>query len=142
MKKLIFLAGLLTLASTAHAQRAGAGAVANPYNSGGGAGGGGGFSSGGSATLGNTLPGPYSLPRANAAGTNTGEFVPTSYENYQDAVSAGQRELDAKRPQVAEAAREAQAMKKAGTQMPALVAIQDDAGNVVISTPRHGSNKN
>jgi hypothetical protein len=139
MKKLIFLAGLLSLAGTAHAQRAGA--VANPYNSAGG-GAGGGFSSGGSGTLGNTLPGPYSLPRTNASGTNTGEFVPTSFENYEEAVSAGQRELDAKRPQVAEAAREAQAMKKAGTQKPALVAIQDDAGNVVISTPRHSGNKN
>jgi hypothetical protein len=62
--------------------------------------------------------------------------VPTFFENYQEAVSAGQRELDGKRPQVAEAAREAQAMKKAGTQKPALVAVQDNAGNVVISTPR------
>jgi hypothetical protein len=140
MKKLIFLAGLLSLTGTAHAQRAGA--VANPYNSGGGGAGGGGFSSGGSGTLGNTLPGPYSLPRTNASGTNTGEFVPTSFENYEEAVNAGQRELDAKRPQVAEAARAAQARKKAGTPGPALVAIQDDAGNVVISTPRHGGNKN
>jgi|SRR5579862_3990830 len=139
MKKLIFLAGLLSLAGTAHAQRAGAagGAVANPYNSaGGGAGGGGGFSSGGSGTLGNTTPGPYSTPRANASGTNSGEFVPTFFENYQEAVNAGQKELDAKRPQVAEAARAAQAMKKAGTAKPALVAVQDNAGNVVISTPR------
>ncbi len=141
MRKLIFLAGLLSLAGTAHAQRAGA--VASPYNSGGGgAGGGGGFSSSGSSTIGNTAPGPYSTPRANASGTNTGEFVPTSFENYEEAVNAGQRELDAKRPQVAEAARVAQAGKKAGTQGPALVAIQDDAGNVVISTPRHGGNKN
>jgi hypothetical protein len=135
MKKLFFLAGLLTLAGTAHAQRAGA--VANPYNSGGGgAGGGGGFSSSGSSTIGNTTPGPYSTPRSNAAGTNTGEFVPTSFENYQEAVSAGQRELDAKRPQVAEAARMAQATKKAAMQKPALVAVQDNAGNVVVSTPR------
>jgi hypothetical protein len=141
MKKLILLAGLLSLAGTAHAQRAGA--VANPYNSGGGgAGGGGGFSSSGSSTIGNTTPGPYSTPRANAAGTNTGEFVPTFFENYQEAVSAGQRELDAKRPQVAEAARAAQATKKAGTQKPALMAIQDGAGNVVISAPTHGGNKN
>jgi hypothetical protein len=139
MKKLIFLAGLLSLAGTAHAQRAGA--VASPYNSAGG-GGGGGFSSGGSGTLGNTLPGPYSTPRANASGTNTGEFVPTSFENYQEAVSAGQRELDAKLPQVAEAARMAQATKKAGTHKPALAAVQDNAGNLVISTPRQGGNKN
>jgi hypothetical protein len=36
---------------------------------------------------------------------------------------------------VAEAARVAQAMKKSGTQKAALVAEQDDAGNVVISAP-------
>jgi hypothetical protein len=136
MKKLILLAGLLSLAGTAHAQRAGA--VAGPYNSGGGAGGGGGFSSGSTGLLTNITPGPYSVPRTNASGTNTGEFVPTFFENYQDAVSAGQRELDAKRPQVAEAAREAQAMKKARSQKPALVAVQDNAGNVVISGAGYG----
>jgi|GEM_PF-3095110 len=136
MKKLIFLAGLLSLAGTAHAQRAGA--VASPNNSGGGAGGGGGFSSSSTGPLGNTTPGPYSSPRANASGRNTGEFVPTFFENYQEAVSAGQRELDAKRPQVAEVARQAQAMKKAGSQKPALVAVQDNAGNVVISSAGRG----
>jgi hypothetical protein len=136
MKKLIFLAGLLSLAGTAHAQRAGASPNAAPSLSGGG--GGGGFSSSGSSTIGNTFPGPYSTPRANASGTNTGEFVPTFFENYQEAVNAGQRELDAKRPQVAEAAREAQAVKKAGSQKPTLVAVQDNAGNVVISSTAHG----
>lgn len=140
MKKLIFLAGILSLAGTAHAQRAGA--VPSTLNSGGGgAGGGGGFSSGGQGTIGNTVPGPYSVPRANASGTNTGEFVPTMFENYQEAVSSGQTELDARRPQVAEAARIAQAVKKAGIQKPALVAVQDNAGNVVISSTGHGDKK-
>jgi len=141
MKKLIFLAGLLTLAGTAQAQRAGA--IPSTLNSGGGgAGGGGGFSSGGQGTLGHTVPGPYSLPRANASGTNTAEFVPTMFENYEEAVSSGQRELDARHPQVAEAARTAQAMKKAGIQKPALVAVQDNVGNMVISGAAHGDRKN
>jgi hypothetical protein len=134
MKKLIVLAAFFSLACATHAQRAMASSSGAPSLSGGASGGGGGFSS--PTSLGSTTPGPYSLPRSNASGTNTGEFVPTFFENYQEAVSAGQRELDAKRPQVAEAAREAQAMKKAGTQKPALVAVQDNAGNVVISTPR------
>jgi hypothetical protein len=73
--------------------------------------------------------------------TNTGEFVPTLFQNYQEAVTAGQRELDARQPQLAEAARMAQAAKKSGTEKAVVVAGQDNAGNLVISgNPQNGKN--
>ena len=127
MKKLIVLAGFLTLSGAAHAQRAGA--APNAFSS---SGGGGGLSSG-SHSVGPSVPGPYSTPRANVSATNTGEFVPTMFQNYQEAVTAGQRELEAKQPQLAEAARMAQATKKSGTGKAVIVAGQDNAGNLVIS---------
>jgi len=140
MKKLIVLAGLLTLAGAAHAQRGG-GASPNAYPSaGGGSGGGGGLSSP-SHSAGAILPGPYSTPRANVSATNTGEFVPTMFQSYQEAVSTGQRELDAKQPQLAEAARMAQAAKKSGTEKAVVVAGQDNNGNLVISGA-HQNGKN
>jgi len=141
MKKLIVLAGLLTLAGAAHAQRGG-GASPNAYpNAGGGSGGGGGLSSP-SHSAGAILPGPYSTPRANVSATNTGEFVPTMFQSYQEAVSTGQRELDAKQPQLAEAARMAQAAKKSGAGKAVVVAAQDNAGNLVISGTRENGKNN
>ena len=139
MKKLIVLAGFLTLAGVAHAQRAGSALNAFP-GAGGGSGGGGGLSSG-SHSAGAITPGPYSTPRANVSATNTGEFVPTMFQNYQEAVAEGQRELDAKQPQLAEAARMAQAAKKSETGKAVVVAGQDSAGNLVISgTHQNGEN--
>jgi hypothetical protein len=138
MKKLIVLAGFLTLAGAAHAQRAGAAPNAAPSS--GGSGGGGGLSSG-SHSVGPSVPGPYSTPRANVSATNTGEFVPTMFQNYQEAVTAGQTELDAKQPQLVEAARMAQATKKSGPGKAVVVAGQDNAGNLVISgTHQKGKN--
>jgi hypothetical protein len=63
------------------------------------------------------------------------------FQSYQDAVSTGQRELDAKQPQLAEAARMAQAAKKSGTEKAVVVAGQDNNGNLVISGA-HQNGKN
>ena len=95
-----------------------------------------------SHSAGAILPGPYSTPRANVSATNTGEFVPTSFQSYQEAVSTGQRELDAKQPQLAEAARMAQAAKKSEAAKAVVVAAQDNAGNLVISSARQNGKNN
>jgi hypothetical protein len=63
------------------------------------------------------------------------------FQSYQEAVSTGQRELDAKQPQLAETARVAQAAKKSGTEKAVVVAGQDNAGNLVISGA-HQNGKN
>ena len=142
MKKLIVLAGFLTLAGAAHAQQRGGGAAPSAFPSaGGGSGGGGGLSSP-SHSASASLPGPYSTPRANASATNTGEFVPTMFQSYQEAVSEGQRELDARQPQLAEAARMAQAAKKSAAGKAVMAAGQDNEGNLVISGAHQNGKSN
>lgn len=107
---------------------------------------GGGGASGGLSTphtsAPNSAPGPYSGPRMNASANNPGEFVPTTFQNYHEAIATAEREQESKPLEVAEAARMTQAMKRSATQKAALVAEQDDAGNVVISVPSrtHKSN--
>jgi hypothetical protein len=64
------------------------------------------------------------------------------FQSYQEAVSTGQRELDAKQPQLAEAARMAQAAKKSGAGKAVVVAAQDNAGNLVISGTRENGKNN
>jgi hypothetical protein len=132
MKKIILLAGFLSLAGITHAQRGSSGA-AMPTSAGGG-GASGGLSTPHNSSP-NSAPGPYSGPRANVSATNPGEFVPTTFQNYHEAVITAEKEQETKPLEVAEAARMTQAMKKSGTQQPALIAEQDDAGNVVISGP-------
>jgi L-amino acid N-acyltransferase YncA len=72
----------------------------------------------------------------NVSAKNPGEFIPSTFESYQDAVIIGQAELDAKPMTVAEAARVLQAWKKSGTQKAALVAEQDADGKMIISAEK------
>jgi hypothetical protein len=84
---------------------------------------------------------PYARAAAAASrsgGTSasgSGSFVPSTFVNYSEALTTGQEQLQAKTG-VADAARTAQAMKNSSAQRPALVAQQDDGGNMVISKPR------
>ncbi len=124
MKKIILLAGIMLLAGTAQAQMVG-----------------GGGSIGSSAAINapdsiasNTGVAP--APHPNVSATNPGEFVPSTFESYQQAVAAGQEELDAQPLRLADVARMYQARKKLEIQKPALIAEQDDDGNVIISSER------
>src|SRR5580700_7021558 len=84
---------------------------------------------------------PYA--RAAAAATSHGAtsasggpgFVPSTFVGYSEALNTGEEQLKAKSG-IADAARTAQAAKNSGTAKPALVAQQDDGGNMVISQPR------
>ena len=67
--------------------------------------------------------------------SGSGSFVPSTFVNYSEALTTGQEQLQAKTG-VADAARTAQAMKNSSEQKPALVAQQDDGGNLIISKPR------
>jgi hypothetical protein len=84
---------------------------------------------------------PYARAAAAASrsdGTSasgSGSFVPSTFVSYSEALTTGQEQLQAKSG-VADAARAVQAMKNSGAQKPALVAQQDDGGNLVISKPR------
>lgn len=122
MKKIILLAGIMLLAGSAHAQFGGSLNSSGSMN-------------GSRSTIANNGP-TVSASRPNVSANNPGEFVPSTFESYQQAVAAGQEELDARPLRVADVARMYQARKKSEIQKPALIAEQDDDGNVIISSGR------
>jgi hypothetical protein len=116
MKKIVLLAAIAFLAGSAQAQmRVASAASAGTL----------GFSHSNYETQ---APAP-----PNVSATNPGEFVPSTFESYKEAVIIGQEELNAKPLSVAEAARSLQAWKKSETQKPALIAEQDGEGRIIVS---------
>jgi hypothetical protein len=118
MKKIILLAGIALLAGSAQAQMRGGSATSTGSL---------GFSHSSHGT-------PASAPQVNVSATNPGEFVPSTFESYKEAVIRGQEQLDARPVTVAEAARIFQAQRKSETQKPALIVEQDDNGRMFISS--------
>ena len=119
MKKIILLAGIMFLAASARAQ-IGGGTL--------------GFSH---PNLSSRVAAPSaSQAQVNVSAKNPGEFVPSTFESYKEAVILGQEELDARPLTVAEAARIHQAARKSEIQKATLVAEQDDSGKMVIVMER------
>jgi hypothetical protein len=119
MKKIILLAGIAMLAGSAQAQMRSSGMS----------------SSSGSLSFSHPSHGtPAPPPQANVSATNPGEFVPSTFESYNEAVITGQEQLNARPVTVAEAARIFQAQRKSESQKPALIVEQDDNGRMVISS--------
>jgi hypothetical protein len=116
MKKIVLLAAIAFFAGSAQAQMRVASAASGGTS---------GFSHSSHETQ---APAP-----PNVSATNPGEFVPSTFESYKEAVIIGQEELNAKPVSVAEAARSLQAWKKSETQKPALIAEQDGEGRIIVS---------
>jgi len=117
MKKIILLAAIAFLAGSAQAQMR----VAS------------GGASGGTLSFSHSNHETQAPLPPNVSATNPGEFVPSTFESYKEAVIIGQEELNAKPLSVAEAARNLQAWKKSETQKPALIAEQDGEGRIIVS---------
>ena len=115
MKKIILLAAIAFLAGSAHAQRVASSA------------------SGGTLSFSHSSHEAQAPLPPNVSATNPGEFVPSTFECYKEAVVIGQEELDAKPLSVAEAARSLQTWKKSEIQKPALIAEQDGEGRIIVS---------
>jgi len=73
-------------------------------------------------------------PQVNVSATNPGEFVPSTFESYDQAVITGQEQLNARPVTVAEAARIFQAQRKSDSQKPALIVEQGDDGKIIFSS--------
>jgi hypothetical protein len=117
MKKIILLAAIAFLADSAQAQmRVSSGVTGGAFS----------FSHSGHETQAPLPP--------NVSATNPGEFVPSTFESYKEALIIGQEELDAKPLSVAEAARILQAWKKSEIQKPALIVEQDSEGRIIVSS--------
>ncbi|MGB8522300.1 MAG: hypothetical protein WCD43_04980 [Candidatus Acidiferrales bacterium] len=117
MKKSILLAAIAFLAGSAQAQ--------TRVSSGG--------ASGGTLSFSHSSHETQAPLPQNVSATNPGEFVPSTFESYKEAVVIGQEELDARPVTVAEAARSLQAWKKSEIQKPALIAEQDGEGRIIVS---------
>ena len=145
MKKTLLLASFLILAGTVHGQ-----AVASPtgalngagsLNNSSGIGNGGGLNGLGSinAPSAASSAGPASAPGAaldrnvNQNSKNPGEYVPSRFSNYGDAVALGVVESGIRPLTVAEAARLAQTRKKNAEQKRVIVLERDANGNLVIA---------
>jgi len=70
------------------------------------------------------------------SGQNEGGFQPSDFESFEQAVQDGEAALRASHPNIAEVAQRTREQKKAATQTAALVAVQDDRGKVVITSPK------
>ena len=117
MKKIILLTGIALLAGSAQAQMRSSAMS----------------SSGGSLSFSHPSHGA-SAPLVNVSATNPGEFVPSTFESYNEAVITGREQLNATPVTVAEAARILQASKKSEVQKPALMVEQDNNGKMIISS--------
>jgi hypothetical protein len=125
MKKILFLAAALMVASTAHAQA--------------------------SVGLGGGISG-VSFPSVTHIGTiltlgtgvdqrascvtsakNDGPFMPSAYQTYDEAIAAAQKIVNAKPMTLGEIARQAREEKKAAPQVAVLVISQDDRGKMIAS---------
>jgi hypothetical protein len=73
-------------------------------------------------------------PRAskNIEATNPGEYVPSTFENYDSAVNIGRNARLVRPPTLVEAARTAQKAKATGPLKPAIVIDKDAEGNLII----------
>ena len=71
-------------------------------------------------------------PRRNVEATNPGEFVPSTFENYDTALNMGQDATHARPLSVADAARMAQKARAAATTKPAIRLEKDAEGKLVI----------
>jgi len=70
------------------------------------------------------------------SGRNDGIFAPTAFESYDQAVQEGELALRQSEPSLAEVARQTREQKKAAAQSAVLVAVQDNRGRVVITSPK------
>jgi hypothetical protein len=80
----------------------------------------------------NSNVGSDSQPAQNVQATNSGEFVPSTFENYRAAVSMGEEAGHVRPPTVVEAARLAQQVKAANAAKPAIVLEKDAEGKLII----------
>jgi hypothetical protein len=146
MKKTLLLASFLLLTGTVYGQGVqsptgtlnGAGSVNNASGLGSGSGGlnGAGSINGGSAgpsAAPASAPGAAADRSVNQTSKNPGEYVPSRFSTYGDAVALGVVESGMRPLTVAEAARLAQTQKKNAEQKPVIVLDKDEDGKLVIT---------
>jgi hypothetical protein len=139
MKTLLF-AGLLLFigVGSAHAQAdvgstTGSIGSSGSINAGGSLSSSSGLNSTASTNNGNSVSGQPSY--RNAEGTNPDAYVPSTFENYDDAVTQGDAARRMRQPSLADAARKAQQAKAAHPAKPGVVVDRDATGKLITVPP-------
>ena len=127
MKRVLLVAGVLLMASSAHAQ------IGGSINSGGGFNGVNGITSYRIASM---RCDSGSDPRASVvtAGKNDGPFQPSTFATYYQAIEIGHAAANAAPPRLGEIARQAREEKKSAKQSAALIAEQDQFGRMIMTS--------
>ena len=134
MRKTLLLAGILVFAGTARAQIGGSINNLGTINSMG--------SLNGTAGINAGATGPTAMPSAPTAAAdslvnlnskNPGQFVPSTFTSYGEAVELGNLEAKLKPMTLAEAARLAQEQKKNASKKPVRLVARNDDGKLVIA---------
>jgi hypothetical protein len=145
MKKAVLIATFMIFAGSAHAQ-----GYSGSINGASGIGSSGSLNSAMSLSSAGGLngSGAISAPQLNAGssasaapsytnvdGTNPGEYVPSTFTSYSEAVSTAKANANVKPPTLAELARQAQAGKKAADGKSCMVLDKDGNGKLIVTTP-------
>jgi hypothetical protein len=130
MKKTLLLAGMILFAGTAYGQSINYAGNMNGTGSLGGAA----SINAGSVTAVNHSSSPAGLSdfQVNQQSKNPGEYVPSTFSDYREAVALGVLEAHTKPMTIVEAARLAQAEKKNVSQAPVIVVEQNSKGKLVM----------
>jgi hypothetical protein len=139
MKKAIIMAAFLVFAAaSAHAQTGQFGSLnsAPPVGSGTSINTSGGLNS--DTGIGNAsgLPANSGPSTSNISDTNPGEYIPSRFEGYKDAVSDGKAMANRRPMTIAEMARQSQAEKKAAEGKKVMTLEQDSNGKLTIAEPK------
>jgi hypothetical protein len=130
VKRTLILSAFLFFAGTAHAQMGGTLNYSNGLNASGGI--------GGAGALNQAHPnmgGGSAAPTESVSGTNSGPYVPSTYESYNDVICEAKEDAKKKPVTLADIARQAQADKKAAEPKSAVLLEQDSDGKLVIANP-------
>jgi hypothetical protein len=134
MKKTLLLMGILVLAGTASAQMGGSINNLGGMNSSGSLNGAAGLNAGASAPI-SRPSAPPAQPDSvvNLNSKNPGQFVPSTFTSYGEALELGKLEAAMKPMSLADAARMAQEQKKNASKKNAIVLEKNDDGKLVIA---------
>ncbi len=126
------MGGFLIFAGTTHAQT-----IGGTINNHAGINGAGGLESAGAMNPPHPILDNGTTNFINTSGRNPGEFVPSTFASYQDAVAEAKANANKQPLTLADMARQAQAQKKAAESKAAMVLEQDSDGKLVIMNPKN-----
>ncbi len=132
MSKILMIGAFLIFAGVTRAQT-----IGGTINNQAGINGAGGLNSAGALNAAHPILDNGTTIFINTSGRNEGEFVPSTFASYKDAVAEAKANANRQPVTLADMARQAQAQKKAVELKSAIVLEQDSDGKLVIMNPKN-----